>query len=289
MHQHRGSTIARGLEWSWVRTGEASGDHDVDVVLIHGFQNDHSAWGPLVPGLVRDDRRITAVDLPGCGDSAPPDRWERSTIGELALDLAEIVRTESMREPVLVGHSLGGAIALQVALDEPDLASGLVLFAPASTSGMDFVTDEAAEALAHPSRDEQLALLRAAFHRPPDPELLASLEAVVLRADPRHIEGAARSMRAFVVQDQLRAVTTPVVLIAGDRDRHVPLRHHLATWSRLERAGLHVEHGVGHVPFVEATASTTALVDQFIDHERRGRRSPTARSERQAGTVAPKN
>ena len=273
MEQRRGSRVVHGLEWSWVRVDpEHDDDADaVDVVLIHGFQNDQSAWAALVPGLCGAGRRITALDLPGCGQSAPPETWERSTIGELARDVAAIVEAESLRAPVLVGHSLGGAIALQVALDQPDLASGLVLFAPASTSGMDFVDEAMLEVLAHPAPADQIALLRAAFHRPLDPDVLAGLEAVVLRSDPRHIEGAARSMRAFAVQDRLGTITPPALVIAGDRDRHVPLRQHLATWAHLRRAGLHVEHDVGHVPFAEATATSTALVNHFVDHERRGR------------------
>jgi hypothetical protein len=47
------------------------------------------------------------------------------------------------------------------------------------------------------------------------------------------------------------------------------LRNHLATWSGLRRAGLHVLHDVGHVPYVEARAASVAVVEHFIDRERR--------------------
>jgi sigma-B regulation protein RsbQ len=265
----RGDRVVRGLRWSWVRHDTPAAAPSVDVVFIHGFQNDHTAWDPLVASIGREGRRLTLLDLPGCGQSEAPTTWQRSTIDELALDVAQIVRDLEMREPVLVGHSLGGAIALQVAIDEPELLSGLVLFAPASTTGLDFVPAEAADALAHPAPDDQRRLLRAAFHRPPDDERLAALEAVVLRAHPLHIEGAARSMRDFVVEPRLAEITAPAVVVAGDRDRHVPLRHHLATWTHLRRAGLHVEHDVGHVPFAEAASASAAVVDHFIDHERR--------------------
>jgi len=228
-----------------------------------------SAWDAFVATIRRQGRRLTLLDLPGCGRSEPPAGWQRSTIDELALDVAELVRDSAMRDPVLVGHSLGGAIALQVAMNEPDLLSGLVLFAPASTTGLDFVPADAADGLAHPTPDDQRRLLRAAFHQPPDGDTLAALEAVVLRADPMHIEGAARSMLTFVVQSRLAEITAPSLVVAGDRDRHVPLRNHLATWAHLRRAGLHVEHEVGHVPFVEAAVRSAALVEHFIEHERR--------------------
>ncbi|MCU1502539.1 MAG: alpha/beta hydrolase fold protein [Ilumatobacteraceae bacterium] len=265
MDGRHGATTVRGLRWGWHEWG----DGPVDVVFVHGFQNDHTAWERFIGGLALGGRRFTAVDLPGCGDSAAPPTWQRSTIGELALDLGELLRARTIERPLLVGHSLGAAIALQLALDQPDTPTGLVLFAPASTRGLDFVDGPTAELLAHPSRDDQRALLRAAFRRLPDAATIAALEATVLRADPRHIEGAARSMRTFVIEDRLAEIAAPTLLIAGDRDRHVPIRNHIATWAALPRAGLHVLHDVGHVPFVEAQEVSTTLVEQFIDHERR--------------------
>jgi pimeloyl-ACP methyl ester carboxylesterase len=265
MTARRGDTEVRGLRWACHERGEGP----AEVVFIHGFQNDHRAWDAFIAGLRREGRRFTAVDLPGCGASEAPPAWERVTIAELATDVAALLRARAIAEPVVIGHSLGAAIALQLTLDEPDLTSGLVLFAPASTRGLDFVDDATAERLAHPTPDDQRALLRAAFRRAPDPAVLAALQATVLRADPRHIEGAARSMRTFDVEDRLASIAVPVLLVAGDRDQHVPIRNHLATWSHLRRAGLHVLHDVGHVPFVEDEATSRALVEHFIDHERR--------------------
>ena len=76
-------------------------------------------------------------------------------------------------------------------------------------------------------------------------------------------------MHSFDVEASLASITTRTLLLAGDRDRHVPIRNHIATWTHLKRAGLHVEHNVGHVPFVEATATSVALVNHFLDRERR--------------------
>ncbi len=261
----RGNSEVRGLRWAWHQRGAGP----TEVVFIHGFQNDHGAWDAFIAGLRPEGRRFTSLDLPGCGASEPPPTWQRSTIAELALDVAALFSALTIADPVVIGHSLGAAIALQLALDEPGLASGLVLFAPASTRGLDFVDDATAERLAHPTTDDQRTLLRAAFCRAPDADVLAALEATVLRADPRHIEGAARSMRTFAIEGRLTAISAPVLLVAGDRDQHVPIRNHLATWSHLRRAGLHVLHDVGHVPFVEDAATSLALVEHFLDHERR--------------------
>jgi pimeloyl-ACP methyl ester carboxylesterase len=254
----------RGTPWAVTRVGDGA----PDALFVHGFQNDHHAWDPLAEALAADGSSLLLVDLPGCGDSPAPPTWERATIVELAADLAVLAEQEGRSAPVLIGHSLGGAIALQMALDRPGVTSGLVLFAPASTRGLDFVPADQFERLVHPTADDQRALLRLAFAEPPEPAVLAAFEATIAGADARHIEGAARSMRDFDVERRLETIHAPALVIVGDRDRHVPLRNHLATWAHLRRAGLHVMHGIGHVPFREDEATSIALVRRFLAHER---------------------
>jgi pimeloyl-ACP methyl ester carboxylesterase len=258
------TTDVRGVRWSWARSGSGP----ADVVFVHGFQNAREVWRPLLPALDPELFRATLVDLPGCGRSEPPPTWERSTIPELAADLAQLLHDLSITRPVLVGHSLGGAIALQMALTDPGLPSGLVLFAPASTRGLDFLPAGGVERLARPTPEDRIALLRAACHRPAPPGAMAELEQIVSRADPRHVEGAARSMDDFTVEARLGEIRVPTLVVAGDRDRHMPLRNHLATWGAIPRAGLHVMHGVGHVPFWEGVDESCHLLRQFLAEER---------------------
>jgi sigma-B regulation protein RsbQ len=140
-----------------------------------------------------------------------------------------------------------------------------VLVAPASTSGLDFLPDEAAfEALAHPTPDQQRALARAAFRAPPADDDLDRLMAVIARATPQHIEGAARSMRDFTRQTELAGLALRTLVVCGDRDRHVPLRNHLATQQGIPRCGLQVYFDVGHVPFAEVPDRFAADVMRFL-------------------------
>src|SRR5262245_1119294 len=99
----RRTTSARTLTWAYDQIGHGP----TDVLLVHGWQNDATAWQPLVDRLPADRFRATVVDLPGCGASPPPPNWERSTIEELAADLGEVVDRLRLEAPALVGHSLG--------------------------------------------------------------------------------------------------------------------------------------------------------------------------------------
>lgn len=242
-----------------------SGRGDRDLVLIHGFQNDHTAWLPLLERLDQDRYRFTSFDLLGCGRSGGADTWERCTIDEYGADLIALCDGLDLDRPVALGHSLGGAIILSAALANPGRFAGAVLVAPASTTGFDFLPDEASfNALAHPTREQQHALARAAFRRPPPEDDLLELMAVIESASPEHIEGAARAMREFTCQPKLDALDTPTILLCGDRDRHVPLRNHLATQQAIPRCGLQVYFDIGHVPFIEAPDSCAADIERFL-------------------------
>jgi sigma-B regulation protein RsbQ len=244
---------------------DQQGEGDTELVLVHGFQNDRSAWDPFVARTDRDRFRVTRFDLVGCGGSSATGAWSRCTIDEYALDLLTICDELRLVAPIIVGHSLGGGTALGAALRAPDRFAALVLVAPVSTTGLDFLRDDAFEALAHPTPAQQRELARAAFRRTPPADELEALMAVIAKATPEHIEGAARSMHDFRCQGDLAALKPPALLVCGDRDRHVPLRNHLATWQAIPRCGLQVYADVGHVPFVETPDAFARDVLHFID------------------------
>ncbi|MEM8621845.1 MAG: alpha/beta hydrolase [Actinomycetota bacterium] len=241
------------------------GSGDIDLVLIHGFQNDRTAWQPFVDRLDKSRFRVVAFDLVGCGESSTPAEWTRCTIDEYAADLVALCNQLELSAPIVVGHSLGGATALRSALNAPDRFGALVLVAPASTTGLDFLPEDQFDTLRNPTVAQQRALARAAFRHPPSDDQFEELMAVIARASPQHIEGAARSMRDFVCIGELDALVPPALLVCGDRDRHVPLRNLLATQQAIPRCGLQVYFDVGHVPFVETPDSFVVDVGRFFE------------------------
>ncbi|HEV8297928.1 MAG TPA: alpha/beta fold hydrolase, partial [Acidimicrobiales bacterium] len=87
------------------------------VVLVHGFTQTSRCWGPFLDGLAAENR-VVAVDAPGHGGSRA-----------VAADVAESARLlgETAGEAIYVGYSMGGRIALRLALDRPELVRALVL------------------------------------------------------------------------------------------------------------------------------------------------------------------
>lgn len=250
----------RGNVWSTVRHGHGS----QLVLFVHGWANEAASWAPLTSRL--DPRRLEmiAVDLPGCGDS-PPLPAGRASIANLAENLLELLGTRGGDPPILVGHSFGAAIVLEMALQAGDLVAGVVAIAPAATGGMTFVTDEQFESLRHPTDDALVALARAAFHRPPPTSDFEQMLRTVRRADRSHYEGALQAMRDLDLGDRLGDLAPPALVIAGDRDRHVPLREHLRTFEACRVGGLQVFHDVGHAPHWEVGDETAEVVHRFIE------------------------
>ncbi|WP_405580928.1 alpha/beta fold hydrolase [Streptomyces sp. NBC_01190] len=98
-------------------------DHRAPLVLLHGLSYDRRQWGPLLAELATadPDRRLLAFDLPGHGDSPRRDSYRSERIIDA---LHEAVTDAGLDAPVLVGHSLGGALATGYAARHP--ARGVV-------------------------------------------------------------------------------------------------------------------------------------------------------------------
>ncbi len=113
----------QGLEWS---------DEGVPLVFLHGFSNSSRVWDPVVPAVAPFYRTV-ALDLRGHGDSDrdPEGRYDHAS---MARDLDEAFGTLGIERLVLVGHSMGGRVAMHFAGAHPERMAGLVIV----DSGPDF-------------------------------------------------------------------------------------------------------------------------------------------------------
>ena len=162
-------------------------------MFVHGFQNDHSAWRPLIERLDRDRYRFTSFDLVGCGASSGADTWERCTIDEYSGDLVALCEALDIEhpggdrpQPRGRHHAESRArSSWEVRRDRARRAR----FALVSTS---YLSDESFETLVRPTHEQQVVLAKAAFRRPPSDDEFRGLMAVIEQATQERIEGAAR-------------------------------------------------------------------------------------------------
>ena len=99
------------------------------IVMIHGLGGNLLHFGYAMADKLASDYRVILVDRPGAGYSTRPEDAP-ATLTAQAKTIATLIRRLDLKQPLLVGHSLGGALSLAIALDHPDCAGGLALLAP---------------------------------------------------------------------------------------------------------------------------------------------------------------
>ena len=117
---------ANGMELRYRTYGTAQPDRP-NLVLIHGFGNSLQSFRLLAP-LLANDFYVVTVDLPGFGLSEKSVEHEYNNASQARV-IGDFIRAMGMQKAVIGGHSLGGAIAVHLAVNEPEIG-GMILFNP---------------------------------------------------------------------------------------------------------------------------------------------------------------
>ncbi|MGY1815652.1 alpha/beta fold hydrolase [Blastococcus sp. SYSU D00820] len=262
------------------------------LVLVHGLGGSHLNWDLLAP-LLTPHARVYALDLPGFGRSEPGSR--RASVPANVLVLDRFVREVVGGPVVLVGNSMGGMISLFAGARSAQTVTGLVLLDPAIPGprrALDpFVALQFA-VYAVPFVGERFLWLRRTRQTPltrvremlrlvgvqPD-SLPASIidRSVTLLEERQDVEGmdkaflaAARSLLWVLAdprryREAMQAVTQPVLLVHGDRDRLVPVAA-ARDAARTHPAWRYVElPDVGHVPQLQVPGVVAEHVLAWLD------------------------
>ncbi|MCC7022529.1 MAG: alpha/beta fold hydrolase [Thermomicrobiales bacterium] len=242
------------------------------IVFLHGLGGSQSTWANVL-GNFAETYRVAAVDLPGHGASDKPASENGNyAITSLANAVAQVIEKLELSPAIVVGHSLGGAVALQLALERPKLLRGLVLVDSAGL-GPEISDDLLDRVEATPSRDEARRLLELFFQ---NPRFILDRGIDELHA-ARSAPGADEAVKAIAAQafsrsgqqvaflDQLNRLEVPLLIVWGELDRVVPARHAMAASIALPTAWLEILEGVGHVPQIEAAPAFTAIVRDWLE------------------------
>jgi 4,5:9,10-diseco-3-hydroxy-5,9,17-trioxoandrosta-1(10),2-diene-4-oate hydrolase len=264
-----------------------AGQDGPPVVLIHGLGASAEIWSANI-GSLATRHRVYVPDLPGFGRTDKPG-WMDYSPGAYSRFLLDFMTALGIGRAALVGHSLGGGVALRAILDDPGRVDRLILLSSAGIG----------REVSLPLRIASLPFFDRIFFKPPLPVFTRFLHRLVF--DPAAITAdfarlyyemffQPASVRAFtsilrtiatlrgarpgvleLIRAGLGTITAPTLILWGRQDRILPVSQALDAAGRIPGARLHVFERCGHMPNVEYPGEFNRLVLEFLQEDRGSR------------------
>lgn len=228
------------------------------LMLVHGWIGSSALWDLMLP-LLSGRYRVVAPDLPGHGGAEIPPGFS-FTLDDLSAFLARVAEEAGVESFTLVGHSMGGMIALHHAFLHPETVERLVLMdTPHRSRSLTWpaklpLLDGALRLVSRYWREPTFALLIRSSVRHPEklpPDFLREAAARASRIDRRALLETTRMVRGFDLTAEARDVAAPTLIIHGDRDRSVKPSESRRLCGLLRNAELRVVQDCGHCPNYE--------------------------------------
>lgn len=225
---------------------EERGSGEPTFVLLHGIGMGRSVFAGLAERLAPHGRTI-AVDLPGYGEAPEPPRTP--TVERLADLVAAFLRDRDEAELVIVGHSMGTQVAVEVVARHPDLRARAVLIGPTVEAGKRRAFTQL-RLLAADLLDESLKVL-----------LIGARE--YLRAGP-HLRQKMRAMLTHAPELAYPRVARPALVIRGENDLVAPRAWCRRVTDSLPAGELREVPGSGHETMIRNPAPSAALILDWL-------------------------
>lgn len=261
-----GVPVERGaVQAGTVRTVYMAAGQGEPLVLLHGASSSGISWYPVI-GALSERYRVWAPDMVGHGETGRPDgAYDRPYYSAWLARFLDAIGVDSAH---VAGHSLGGAAALQFALDYPQRVRRLVLV-DAAGLGRGVPVRVALSFLRNalfPSPEAGRQLGRLAVYHPHKLDPFFEEYGSQLKAMPRPGRAFWRGGRtvAMVAKEELRRVQAPTLIVWGREDRFLPVAHGERAAHLIPNARLHVIPEAGHVSFLDQPEAFCRAVLDFL-------------------------
>jgi pimeloyl-ACP methyl ester carboxylesterase len=241
------------------------------VVLIHGFCESRELWRDFV-GPLSQHFRIIALDLPGFGANAP--LTTPVTIGDLAEAVYHFLITIGVEHPVMIGHSLGGYVALAFAEKFPQRLRGLGLFhstaqndsfekKQARNKTIEFIERYGLEEFV----DQFFTPLFFDGRRKDLKDEIKFLTDIGKATSKETVMEVIKAMRDRKDRSRvLEKLTCPVLMIAGKNDTAIPFTNSMLQFGLPYESMIQVLSNTGHMGMLERPKETLLMVKNFLDY-----------------------
>lgn len=229
------------------------------VILIHGAGGNHLSWPPQIRRLA--EYRVYALDLPGHGKS---EGTGRHSIEEYAEDIILFMKELKLGSAVFAGISMGGAVALTLALKYPRKVLGLALFGCGAKLR---VAPKTFEDLGNANTFESgVQDVNANCFSANAPQNLVDLSLrAMLETRPSVLLGDFMACNEFDVTERISAIKKRTLIVCGSEDKMTPPRLSENLRDSLKNSTLQVVEGAGHIVMAEQPDVTSKILNDFLD------------------------
>ena len=251
------------------------------LLLVHGMAGSSENWTHVIELLARN-HTVIAPDLPGHGGSAPG--GGDYSLGSHATTLRDLLVSLGHERATIVGHSLGGGIALQFTYQFPEMTERLVLV---SSGGLGNEVSLVLRAAALPGADLFISatagvgrVVGSSVARglswvgvQPNPDVAEVARGYASLAEPQRRKAFLDTLRAVVGTGGQRVAASdrlyladglPILIVWGANDPIIPVSHAEQAHEALPGSRLEIFDGVGHLPQVEAPGRFVTVVERFL-------------------------
>jgi pimeloyl-ACP methyl ester carboxylesterase len=236
---------------------ESAGPDDAeDVVLVHGAGGSAATWFMQLRGLSKEFR-IHAVELNGHGSSR--DREEPDTMRAYLKDIDSVI--EQLDEPILGGHSMGGALTQQYALDHPGSLRGIILV---GTGARLRCTPMIFHLLERDFEAYLDALSEFMFHSDTDPRIIDASRAEAARCKPEVISRDFGMCDKFDIMEEVNSIDVPALIIVGESDVMTPVKYSQYLADEIPHSELVVIPKAGHAVMLEQPNLVNDAIREWV-------------------------
>ena len=228
------------------------------VVLIHGAGGTHLYWPPDVRRL--PGYQVFALDLPGHGKSGGRGYQSIQDYVHVILEWFEVVGIYSA---IIVGHSMGSAIALTITLDHPERVKGLALIGGGARLR---VNREILERFSNPTTFHSAVekIVNLSFSKKTPKKLIDLAMKRMDETRPSVLHGDLLACNSFDVMDRIAQILNPTLIVCGTEDLMTPLRYSQYLENNIPNAVLKTVMGSGHMVMLEQPQTVAKLLSDFL-------------------------
>ncbi len=232
------------------------GVYPQSLVFIHGSGSDHSCWLYQYSGLYKQFN-IAAVDLPGHGSSMGTGE---NDVDQYCVWMKKLLDVLQLKKPILIGHSLGAAIAMKFALRYPEDVAGIM------TVGGGTEMPVNPDMLAGLKTNHEIAIdMMCKFSLAKDnrPKLFDPLKESMSKANVDVLHGDLSACDKLALTDELGKINTPAQVICGLEDKMTPADFSRRIAAGINGAKLCLIEGAGHMVMLEKPEEFNRAVVEF--------------------------